>query len=52
MFPIRSVTEDGLARAIKAEKERRWKIENADAIRAANEYVEKHGLPFARYRQF
>ncbi|SIQ61452.1 antitoxin CcdA [Rhizobium sp. RU20A] len=44
--------EDGLARAIKAEKERLWLIENADAIRAANEYVEKHGLPLAKYRQF
>lgn len=40
------------ARAIKAEKERRWKIENADAVKADNEYVAKHGLPLAKYRQF
>ncbi|KPF47448.1 type II toxin-antitoxin system CcdA family antitoxin [Rhizobium sp. AAP43] len=43
---------DGIARAIKAEKERRWKIENAEAIRASNDYVAKHGLPLAKYRTF
>ncbi|MCM2401406.1 type II toxin-antitoxin system CcdA family antitoxin [Rhizobium sp. S153] len=49
---VAHAAEEGIAQAIKAEKERRWRIENADAIRAANEYVEKHGLPLARYRQF
>ncbi|MHB0951250.1 MAG: type II toxin-antitoxin system CcdA family antitoxin [Allorhizobium sp.] len=49
---VSNAAEDGLARAVKAEKERRWRIENADAIRAEREYVEKHGLPFARYWQF
>lgn len=43
---------DGIARAIKAEKERRWKIENAEAIKADNDYVAKHGLPLAKYRMF
>jgi len=49
---ISRAAEDGLARAIKTERERRWLEENADAIRLENEYVEKHGLPFAKYRQF
>lgn len=49
---VSDAVEDGLARAIRTEKERRWRIENADAIRAEREYVEKHGLPLARYRQF
>ncbi|MCM2397028.1 type II toxin-antitoxin system CcdA family antitoxin [Rhizobium sp. S95] len=49
---VSHAAEEGIAQAIKAEKERRWRIENADAIRAANEYVEKHGLPLAKYRQF
>lgn len=49
---VTSAAEQGIARAIKAEKERRWKIENADAIKADNEYVAKHGLPLAKYRQF
>lgn len=49
---ITGAAEKGIALAIKAEKERRWKIENADAIQADNDYVAKHGLPLAKYRQF
>ena len=49
---VSRAAEDGIARAIKAERERLWRIENAEAIRLENEYVEKHGLPFAKYRQF
>ena len=49
---ITGAAEQGIALAIKAEKERRWKIENAEAIKADNEYVAKHGLPLAKYRQF
>jgi antitoxin CcdA len=44
--------EEGIQRAIKAERERLWLQENAEAIAEANEYVDKHGLPFAEYRQF
>ncbi|UJW75690.1 type II toxin-antitoxin system CcdA family antitoxin [Rhizobium sp. SL42] len=47
---VADAAEAGIARAVKAEKERRWKIENADAIQAANDYVAKHGLPLAKYR--
>lgn len=43
---------DGISRAIKAECERRWLLENAEAIEASNDYVEKHGLPLERFRQF
>ena len=46
---VSDAAEDGIARAVK---ERLWKIENAEAIRAENEYLEKHGLPLARLRQF
>lgn len=49
---IARAAEAGLAQAIKVEKERLWRTENADAIRAANEYFEKHGLPLAKYRPF
>jgi post-segregation antitoxin (ccd killing protein) len=38
--------------AIRAEKERRWLDENRDAIAAHNEWVEKHGVPLAKYRMF
>lgn len=44
--------EDGIGRAVKAEQERLWRLENAEAIAASNEYVEEHGLPLAKYRQF
>ncbi|MBY4608443.1 type II toxin-antitoxin system CcdA family antitoxin [Rhizobium sp. 9T] len=27
-------------------------MENAEAIAEQNEYVAKHGMPFAKYRQF
>ncbi|AYG57699.1 type II toxin-antitoxin system CcdA family antitoxin [Rhizobium jaguaris] len=49
---ISRAAEDGIARAIKAERERLWLLENAEAIEQANAYVEKHGLPFGKYRQF
>ncbi|CAN7262690.1 type II toxin-antitoxin system CcdA family antitoxin [Pararhizobium sp. LjRoot238] len=44
--------EDGIERAIKSERERLWRLENAEAIRLENEYVDKHGLPFDKYRRF
>lgn len=49
---ISRAAEDGIAAAVKAERERLWRLENAEAIRLENEYVEKHGLPLAKYRQF
>ncbi|MFJ6328567.1 MULTISPECIES: type II toxin-antitoxin system CcdA family antitoxin [unclassified Rhizobium] len=49
---ISRAAEDGITRAIKAERERLWLLENAEAIEQANAYVEKHGLPFGKYRQF
>ncbi|MGR3433408.1 MAG: type II toxin-antitoxin system CcdA family antitoxin [Shimia sp.] len=48
----RSAAEGGLAAALKAERERRWREENAEAIEAHNRLVEEHGIPLARYRQF
>lgn len=44
--------EDGIERAVKAERERLWRLENAEGIAASNKYVEEHGLPLAKYRQF
>ncbi|AVA19974.1 MULTISPECIES: type II toxin-antitoxin system CcdA family antitoxin [unclassified Rhizobium] len=49
---IARAAEDGIAHAIKAERERLWRLENAEAIEQANAYVEKHGVPFGKYRQF
>ena len=44
--------ETGLAEQVKKAREQRWKLENAEAIASSNAWVEKHGLPLARYRQF
>lgn len=44
--------EDGVRSAVAAAKADRWKVENAAAIQSSNFYVEKHGLPLDRFRQF
>ncbi len=49
---ISRAAEGGIAEAVKAEKERLWKEENREAIESSNRWVEEHGLPLARYRQF
>ena len=49
---ISRVAEEGIAEAVRQEKERLWKIENREAIEAWNDYVERNGLPLAKYRQF
>jgi antitoxin CcdA len=38
--------------AIRAEKARRWQEENREAIEAQNAWIEKHGVPLAKYRMF
>ncbi|MFP4004455.1 MAG: type II toxin-antitoxin system CcdA family antitoxin [Alphaproteobacteria bacterium] len=49
---VSRAAEEGISRAIAEEKARRWREENAEAIEGWNRWVEKHGLPLARYRQF
>lgn len=44
--------EDGLAAASKAERERRWLEENRAAIESNHAYIEKHGMPLARFRRY
>lgn len=49
---VSRAAERGLALHIAEARAKAWKTENRAALRAANDYVEKHGLPLARYRQF
>lgn len=49
---ISRAAEEGIARATKAEKERRWKEENAEAFVASNDYMKRHGIPLAEFRKF
>ncbi|WP_263483646.1 MULTISPECIES: type II toxin-antitoxin system CcdA family antitoxin [unclassified Mesorhizobium] len=44
--------EQGIAKAISAEKTRRWQEENKEALESSNEYVKRNGLPLAKYRLF
>ena len=41
-------SEDQLRHAVREA----WIEENREAIAASNAWVEKHGLPLAKYRQF
>ena len=47
-----AIAEKALREAISAEKARRWREENREAIEAHNRWVEEHGLPVAEYRMF
>lgn len=49
---VSRAAEKGLLLEIKAERERRWREENAEAIQCSNDYVERNGLPLASLRQF
>jgi antitoxin CcdA len=49
---VSRAAETGIAEAVKAEKGRRWLEENREALESSNVWVEKHGLPLAKYRQF
>ena len=49
---VSAACQQGLATAVKAEKERRWREENREAIDGINRWVDRNGLPLARYRMF
>jgi antitoxin CcdA len=49
---ISQACEKGLQEAVSRTRAERWMEENREAIASSNAYVEKHGLPLARYRQF
>ena len=44
--------EQGLAAALKVERERQWLDENREAIETWNVWVKENGLPLAKYRRF
>jgi antitoxin CcdA len=44
--------ETGLVIELKKAREKRWRSENAEAIAAANAYVERYGLPLEAHRLF
>ncbi|MDQ8755045.1 type II toxin-antitoxin system CcdA family antitoxin [Sphingosinicella sp. LHD-64] len=49
---ISEACEQGLEKEVARSRREVWLEQNREAIEAANAWVEKHGLPLARYRQF
>ena len=47
---VSGVLERALRAELKAYREKHWKAENKAAIESMNAYVEKHGLPLAKFR--
>ena len=44
--------EEALRLKVRAQKGEEWLRENHKAIESSNKWVEEHGLPLAKYRQF
>jgi antitoxin CcdA len=49
---LSQAAEAGLRQAVIEAKSRIWKDENADALKSSCDWVEQHGLPLSRFRQF
>ncbi|RDE04845.1 type II toxin-antitoxin system CcdA family antitoxin [Sphingomonas aracearum] len=49
---LSQVSEAAIRTATRKEQERRWQEENRAAMESSNAWVEKNGLPFAKYRMF
>jgi len=49
---ISQACEKGLAAEVKKARDDKWIEENWEAIQFWNDYVEKNGLPLAKYRMF
>jgi antitoxin CcdA len=49
---ISQAAEAGVAQAVARTRSERWLAENQEAIESSNAFVEKHGLPLAKYRIF
>ena len=47
---VSEACQNGLAAEVKKAREAAWKEENREALESSNAYVEKYGLPLARYR--
>lgn len=49
---ISKACEKGLEEQVARKRAEAWLEENREAIDACNAWVEKHGLPLAKYRPF
>lgn len=49
---VSQAAEAGVAQAVAEKRAEQWVVENAKAFDCWNAYVEKSGLPLAKYRSF
>ncbi len=49
---VSRAAERGLEQAIAERRAELWLAENRQALDSSNAYVDKHGLPLDRFRQF
>jgi len=49
---LSKAAERGIGEAIAERRAAEWLAENRSALDSSNDYVEKHGLPLARHKQF
>lgn len=49
---VSQACERGLVSEIKKAREAKWIKDNWEAIQSTNAWVDKHGLPLAKYRVF
>jgi len=49
---VSQAAEAGVAQAVAEKRAEQWVAENAKAFDCWNAYVEKNGLPLAKYRRF
>jgi antitoxin CcdA len=47
---VSQACETGLVTEVRKALGEQWKRDNMEAMESSNEYVRKHGLPLARYR--
>lgn len=49
---VPQAAESGIAAAVAERRQARWHSENQQALESSNAFVEAHGLPLARHRNF
>jgi antitoxin CcdA len=49
---LSQAAEVGVADAVARKRAEKWLAENQEALDSSNAFVEQHGLPLARYRNF
>lgn len=49
---LSQAAEVGVAEAVARKRAERWLTDNSEALESSNAFVDKRGLPLAKYRNF